>query len=82
MKSRVIYEGPAEGLLERLGDLGQRKVQLIELEPVNAPRSFDAEALEQALNQIREIMKDAPVLPDKIFTAEDYYLPDRFGPNA
>lgn len=77
----VVYEGPIEGLLEKVEELGGKRlrVEVVE-EPVGKP--FDREAHERNLKALADLTRHTKPLPSLSFTAEDFYLPDRFGPDG
>lgn len=67
----VVYEGPAEGLLEKVAELGGKKVRLeVVEEPSRKP--FDREEHERIHRRFAELTAGKPV-PDRILTAEDFY---------
>ncbi len=69
-----VYEGTGEELAARIAALGARRIRVEVLDPgFQSPKPYDPSLLERNEEVLKRIFKNAPPLPDRSFTAEDFY---------
>ena len=70
-----IFEGTGEDLARRFAAMGQQEIKVLLLRP-DRPAGYDPKIWERNDAILQRIMKDAPPLPERSFTAEDLYRDD------
>ena len=69
-----VFEGSGEELAGQVAALGKTRVRVVVLEPDQRPHADEIhELMERNEKELRDLMRGAPVLPDRSFTAEDFY---------